>query len=229
MDFKKLLEAMDTFAGERVGQKPGDQVRGTEKAAPNKGRHPFLKRLVGELKQPKSVHRYEQELSEAWLEFKEAAPVPGQPAAAPGATPAPAAGAAAAPAAGAAVKPAAPAAPVKPGQPVPLDPKTAAAIKTSATAIKQVAPNANPAQLAKAATSIESGVAPSTTDKNAIATSLADPLSNIMQNPQMANQLKAMIDKAGKLDAAADKAAGTIAPAPATPGAPVPPAGTQPK
>jgi len=208
MDFKKLLEAMDTFAGEKVGQKPGDQVRGTEKAAPNKGKHPFLKRLVGELKQPKSAHRYEQELSEAWLEFKETAPVPGQPAAA---------------------KPAAPAAPVKPGQPVPLDPKTAAAIKTSATAIKQVAPNANPAQLAKAATSIESGVAPTTTDKNAIATSLADPLANIMQNPQMANQLKAMIDKAGKLDAAADKAAGTTAPAPATPGAPVPPAGTQPK
>jgi len=221
MDFKKLLEAMDEFAGEKAGQKPGDQVRGTDKAAPNKGKHPFLKRLVGELKQPKSVHKYEQELSEAWLEFKEAAPVPGQPAAAPGA--------AAAPAAGAAAKPAAPAAPVKPGQPVPLDPKTAAAIKTSATAIKQVAPNANPAQLAKAATSIESGVAPSTTDKNAIATSLADPLANIMQNPQMANQLKAMIDKAGKLDAAADKAAGTTAPAPAIPGAPVPPAGTQPK
>jgi len=221
MDFKKLLEAMDTFAGEKAGQRPGDQVRGTEKAEPNKGKHPFLKRLVGELKQPKSTHRYEQELAEAWLEFKETAPVPGQPAAAPGAT--------AAPAAGAVAKPAAPAAPVKPGQPVPLDPKVAAAIKTSATAIKQVAPNANPAQLAKAATSIESGVAPSTVDKNAIATSLADPLANIMQNPQMANQLKAMIDKAGKLDAAADKAAGTTTPAPATPGAPVPPAGTQPK
>jgi len=219
MDFKKLLEAMDTFAGERVGQKPGDQVRGTDVAKPNKGKHPFLKRLVGELKQPKSVYRHEQELSEAWLEFKETAPVPGQPAAAPGAT--------AAPAAGAVAKPATP---VKPGQPVPLDPKVAAAIKTSATAIKQVAPNANPAQLAKAAASIESGAAPSTTDKNAIATSLADPLANIMQNPQMANQFKAMIDKAGKLDAAADKATGTTTPtAPAAPGAPVPPAGTQPK
>ena len=219
MDFKKLLEAMDTFAGERVGQKPGDQVRGTDVAKPNKGKHPFLKRLVGELKQPKSVYRHEQELSEAWLEFKETAPVPGQPAAAPGAT--------AAPAAGAVAKPATP---VKPGQPAPLDPKVAAAIKTSATAIKQVAPNANPAQLAKAAASIESGAAPSTTDKNAIATSLADPLANIMQNPQMANQFKAMIDKAGKLDAAADKAAGTTTPtAPAAPGAPVPPAGTQPK
>ena len=221
MDFKKLLEAMDKFAGEEVGQKPGDQVRGTEKAAPNKGKHPFLKRLVGELKQPKSTHKYEQELSEAWLEFKEAAPVPGQPAAAPGATPAPAAGAVA--------KPAAPTTPVKPGQPVPLDPKTQAAIKTSATAIKQAAPMANPAQLAKAAASIESGVAPSTTDKNAIATSLADPLANIMQNPQMANQFKEMIKKAGTLDAAADKAASTTAPAaPAAPGAPVPP-GTQTK
>ena len=218
MDFKKLLEAMDTFAGERVGQKPGDQVRGTEKASPNKGKHPFLKRLVGELKQPKSAYRYEQELAEAWLDFKETAPVPGQPAAAPGATPAPAPGAAAAPAT-----------PPKPGQPAPLDPKTAAAIKTSATAIKQAAPLANPAQLAKAASSIESGVAPSTTDKNAIATSLADPLANIMQNPQMANQFKEMIKKAGTLDAAADKAAGTTPTAPAAPGAPVPPAGTQPK
>jgi hypothetical protein len=205
MDFKKLLEAMDKFAGERVGQTPGDQVRGTDKAAPNKGKHPFLKRLVGELKQPKSSYKYEQELAEAWLEFKEAAPIPGQSAAA------------------------APATPPKPGQPAPLDPKVAAAIKTSATAIKQVAPNANPAQLAKAAASIEAGAAPSTTDKNAIATSLADPLANIMQNPQMANQFKAMIDKAGKLDAAADKAAGTTTPAaPAAPGAPVPP-GTQPK
>ena len=215
MDFKKLLEAMDTFAGERVGQKPGDQVRGTEKAAPNKGKHPFLKRLVGELKQPKSSYKYEQELAEAWLEFKEAAPVPGQPAAAPGAAAQPPAGAAAAPAT-----------PPKPGQPAPLDPKVAAAIKTSATAIKQVAPNANPSQLAKAAASVEAGAAPTTTDKNAIATSLADPLANIMQNPQMANQFKAMIDKAGKLDAAADKAAGTTTPA--APGAPVPP-GTQPK
>lgn len=218
MDFKKLLEAMDEFAGEKAGQKPGDQVRGTDKAAPNKGKHPFLKRLVGELKQPKSVYRHQQELAEAWLEFKETAPVPGQPAAAPGATPAPAPGAAAAPAT-----------PVKPGQPAPLDPKTAAAIKTSATAIKQAAPLANPAQLAKAAASIESGVAPSTTDKNAIATSLADPLANIMQNPQMANQFKEMIKKAGTLDAAADKAAGTTTPtAPVAPGAPVPP-GTQPK
>jgi hypothetical protein len=216
MNFKKLLEAMDTFAGERVGQRPGDQVRGTEKAKSNKGRHPFLKRLVGELKQPKSVHKYEQELSEAWLEFKEAAPapVPGQPAAPakPG-------------------QPPVPAAPAKPGQPpaAAVDPKTAAAIKTSATALKL--PDAS--KVAQAATDIQAGKPPSAAAKTAIATGLADPLSDIMQNPQMANQLKAMIDKAGKLDAAADaKTQGTTTPAtpaPAAPGAPIPPAGTQPK
>jgi hypothetical protein len=195
MDFKKLLEAMDTFAGEKAGQRPGDQVRGTEQAKPNKGRHPFLKRLVGELKQPKSVHKYEQELSEAWLEFKEAAPIP--------------------------------AAPAKPGQPpaAVVDPKTAAAIKTSATALKL--PDAS--KVAQAATDIQAGKPPSAAAKTAIATGLADPLSDIMQNPQMANQLKAMIDKASKLDMAADaKAQGTTTPAPATPGAPVPPV-TQPK
>jgi hypothetical protein len=219
MNFKKLLEAMDEFAGEKVGQRPGDQVRGTEKAKPNKGKHPFLKRLVGELNQPKSVHKYEQELSEAWLEFKEAAPapVPGQPAtpAKPGQPPVPGA-------------PAAPAAPAKPGQPpaAAVDPKTAAAIKTSATALKL--PDAS--KVVQSATDFQSGTPPSAAAKTAIATGLADPLSDIMQNPQMANQLKAMIDKAGKLDAAADaKTQGTTTPAPAAPGAPIPPAGTQPK
>lgn len=38
----------DKFAGEKVGQKPGDQVRGTEKATKKKsGAHPFKGRLVG--------------------------------------------------------------------------------------------------------------------------------------------------------------------------------------
>ena len=44
---RKLLESMDTFAGEPE-QKPGDQVRGTEKATKKKsGQHPFQGRLVG--------------------------------------------------------------------------------------------------------------------------------------------------------------------------------------
>jgi hypothetical protein len=225
MDIKKLLETFDSINNAEKnssGPKFPGYWKGKDSASKAKGHmvggtdESILKDLS---KGPNKDRKHEQELSEAWLEFKEAAPVPGQPAAAPGATPAPAPGATAAPAT-----------PPKPGQPVPLDPKVAAAIKTSATAIKQAAPNANPAQLAKAAASIESGVAPSTTDKNAIANSLADPLANIMQNPQMANQFKEMIKKAGTLDAAADKAAGTTTPtAPVAPGAPVPPAGTQPK
>lgn len=217
MDFKKLLEAMDTFAGEKVGQKPGDQVRGTEKANPNKGKHPFLKRLVGELKQPKSVHKYEQELSEAWLEFKETAPVPGQPAAAPGA--------AAAPAAGAAAKPAAPATPTKPGQPAPIDPADAAALKKNLSNLKSVLPGLDVTKATTSMAKADSGTQLSPADQ-AIVGKIAPQIADVMKNPQMANQFKAMIDKAGKLDVAADKAAGVATPA--APGAPVPP-GTQPK
>ena len=36
------------FAGEKVGQKPGDQVRGTERAKKSKKQHPFKGRLVGD-------------------------------------------------------------------------------------------------------------------------------------------------------------------------------------
>ena len=41
MDMKRLIEKMDQFAGQAVGQKPGDQVRGTEKAIKKKSdEHP---------------------------------------------------------------------------------------------------------------------------------------------------------------------------------------------
>ena len=214
MDFKKLLEAMDTFAGEKVGQKPGDQVRGTEQAKPNKGKHPFLKRLVGELKQPKSVHRYEQELSEAWLEFKEAAPVPGQPAAAPGAAQQPAAGAAA--------KPAAPATPPKPGQPAPIDPKAAADLKKNLTNLKTVLPGLDVTKATTTMAKADTGVKLSPGDQ-AIVSKIAPEIANAVKNQPI--QLKQLIDKSNKQDAvaaaAAAKAAGT--PAPAAPGAPVPP------
>ena len=47
MDFKRLLEKINKFAGEPE-QRPGDQVRGTEKATEKKsGEHPFKGRLVG--------------------------------------------------------------------------------------------------------------------------------------------------------------------------------------
>lgn len=44
----KLVEGKDQFAGEEVGQKPGDQVRGTDVAKTKGTDHPFKGRLVGE-------------------------------------------------------------------------------------------------------------------------------------------------------------------------------------
>ena len=47
MDMKKLIESVDKFAGEPT-QKPGDQVRGTNKAKKGGKKHPFAGRLVGD-------------------------------------------------------------------------------------------------------------------------------------------------------------------------------------
>ena len=208
MDFKKLLEAMDKFSGEEVGQRPGDQVRGTDVAKPNKGKHPFLKRLVGELKQPKSVYRHEQELAEAWLEFKEAAPVvPGQPVTAPGAVAQPAAGAVT---------------PPKPGQ---VDPAAAAALKKNLTNLKTVVPGLDVTKATTSMAKADTGVQLSPTDQ-AVVGKIAPQIADVIKNPQLAGQFKTILDKAGKVDAAAAKAASTTTPT--APGAPVPP-GTQPK
>lgn len=46
-NMRNFLEAVDQFAGQAVGQKPGDQVRGTEKARMGAKDHPFKGRLVG--------------------------------------------------------------------------------------------------------------------------------------------------------------------------------------
>ena len=53
-DMRKLLESVNKFAGEPE-QKPGDQVRGTDKATSKGDRHPFLKRLVGEAEKVRHV------------------------------------------------------------------------------------------------------------------------------------------------------------------------------
>lgn len=74
MDIKALLEKLTQFSGEPE-QKAGDQVRGSEKAKPNKdGKHPFLKRLVGdskEFKQRALDEELEKRLLEKWQEFKD--------------------------------------------------------------------------------------------------------------------------------------------------------------
>ena len=70
MDIKQLLEKMEEFAGEKVGQKPGDQWRGTDAAPPGK-------KLVGDsmlkdLSKGKKAKSKEQELSEEFQSFLEA-------------------------------------------------------------------------------------------------------------------------------------------------------------
>lgn len=44
--FKQNVDETE-FAGEKVGQRPGDQVRGSEKAKSYKKKHPFAGKLVG--------------------------------------------------------------------------------------------------------------------------------------------------------------------------------------
>ena len=70
MDIKQLLEKMEEFAGEKVGQKPGDQWHGTDSAPPGK-------KLVGDsilkdLSKGKKAKNKEQELSEEFQAFLEA-------------------------------------------------------------------------------------------------------------------------------------------------------------
>jgi hypothetical protein len=69
MDIKQLIEKMDQFAGEKVGQKPGDQWRGTDKGTPGK-------KLVGDsiikdLSKGPTPKTKEQELAEEWATFSE--------------------------------------------------------------------------------------------------------------------------------------------------------------
>ena len=79
-DMRDLLEKMNQFAGQAVGQKPGDQVRGTEPARKKKsGKHPFAGRLVGggtesifrELETQLIEHDIERQLAEEFASFKE--------------------------------------------------------------------------------------------------------------------------------------------------------------
>lgn len=226
---KDLLEKIMKFAGEPE-QKPGDQVRGTEKAT--KGdKHPFLKRLVGELKKPRT-RNLEKELSEQWSVFQEEdlGVVPKRPArpgsreekvgrrghkevpryrsvketvpAAPG-TPAPTG----------VTKPGQPAQPgtTKPGQQTaqqPVDPAAAAAIKQSLSKLKTSVPGLDVTKATNTIAKADADVKLNPTDQ-ATVSKMAPQLANVMKNPQMAGQLKMMIDKANQQELAQAKKQGT--------------------
>jgi hypothetical protein len=228
---RDLLEKMNKFAGEPE-QVPGDQVRGTEKATKSE-KHPFLKRLVGELKKPRTKN-VEQELAEQWLlfqeedigvekrrparsgtreanfgrrghkeisgykSFKEAMPqTPGTPAANPNAP-----DASADKTAPGVTKPGQPPAP-KSGQP-PIDPAQAAAIKKSLSTLKSSVPGLDITKATNTIAKADADVQLNPTDQ-ATVSKMAPQLANVMKNPQMAGQLKMMIDKANQQDMAQAK------------------------
>jgi len=230
---RDLLEKMNKFAGEPE-QKPGDQVRGTEKATKSE-KHPFLKRLVGELKKPQT-RNVEQELAEQWLLFQEEdLGVEQRRPARVGSREEkygrrghkevsgyrsieeqnpPVAGAPAAP--GAAVAGTAPAAQtVKPGVTGPtagntaaksgaVNPADAAAIKQSLSKLKTSMPGIDITKASTTMAKADTGTKLSPGDQ-AIVSKMAPQLANVIKNPQMVSQLKMMIDKADQQDKAQAK------------------------
>jgi len=75
MDIKQLIEKMDQFAGQAVGQKPGDQWRGTDKGTPGKklvgGDEQQEESVLKDLSKGPTPKTQEQELAEEWATFSE--------------------------------------------------------------------------------------------------------------------------------------------------------------
>jgi hypothetical protein len=74
MDIKQLIEKMDQFAGQAVGQKPGEQWRGTDKSTPGKklvGGDEQQESILKDLSKGKNGKSKEQELAEEWAAFSE--------------------------------------------------------------------------------------------------------------------------------------------------------------
>jgi hypothetical protein len=71
MDIKQLLEKMEEFAGEKVGQKPGEQWRGTDKGTPGKKLVGASESVLKDLSKGPTAKTKEQELAEEWANFNE--------------------------------------------------------------------------------------------------------------------------------------------------------------
>ena len=72
MDIKQLLEKMEEFAGEKDGQKPGDQWKGTDSAPPGKKLVGASESVLKDLSKGPTAKTREQELSEEFQAFLEA-------------------------------------------------------------------------------------------------------------------------------------------------------------
>ena len=75
MDIKQLIEKMDQFAGQAVGQKPGEQWRGTDQGTPGKklvgGNEQQEESVLKDLSKGPTPKTREQELAEEWATFSE--------------------------------------------------------------------------------------------------------------------------------------------------------------
>ena len=72
MDIRQLIEKMEEFAGEKVGQKPGEQWRGTDKGTPGKKLVGASESVLKDLSKGPTAKTREQELSEEFQAFLEA-------------------------------------------------------------------------------------------------------------------------------------------------------------
>ena len=210
-DIKRLLEAMDSMSSAEShprGPKFTGYWKGTDKGTPGTkmvGGESVLKDLG---RGPSKDRNVEKELQEMWASFqednfgthpkrparkgtredkvgprghkeiprykkvKEATP-PGVTA--PGTTP-----------------------PTAGGQP-PVNPQDAAALKQSLAKLKTSVPGLDVTKAATTMGKADTGTQLNPQDQKVVST-MAPQIANVMKNPQMAGQLKMMIDKAGKTE-----------------------------
>ena len=119
--------------------------------------------------------------------------------------------------------------PVQTGQPAPVDPKDAAALKQSLAKLKTSVPGLDITKATTTMAKADTGTKLNPGDQK-IASTFAPELANVMKNPQMAGQLKMMIDKANQQEKATAAAKPNAVTPPATPGTPTTPVvpGTKP-
>lgn len=218
-DMKKLLESITQFSNPK--QKPGDQVRGTDKAANRKdGRHPFADKLVGaneNVEYNTEVESLKESLLKEYRYFVE------EPAAIPGAT-------SNGPVAninppGAGVKPPVPGQPPVAGQTPPPEPgspeaaKVAQAKQTATNATRnnmmnvksKLLPGLNVSKATDAAVKAQTNPNSMTATDNKQLAQVATTLNPVLSNTGTTSQFNALAQKASKMQQATQqKQAGQV-------------------
>ena len=214
-DMKKLLESITQFSNPK--QKPGDQVRGTDKAANRKdGRHPFADKLVGaneNVEYNTEVESLKESLLKEYRYFVE------EPAAIPGATSngpvaninPPGAGVkppGQPPVAGQPPQPGQPPAPPQPGSPEAA--KAAQAKQTATNATRnnmmnvksKLLPGLNVSKATDAAVKAQTNPNALTAIDNKQLAQVATTLNPVLSNTGTTSQFNSLAQKAGKMQQA---------------------------